>query len=122
MMPHSDEEKAYIARAKAAPLEFFVSADEIEVVWSMAENWLSRYSSTSFQKHTASVLSTSTAGTIRGYTVTKTPENDGFRVKVACDTLNFFAYKDADYNAHFLAHYLQSGEGEEYKDLIAFRK
>jgi hypothetical protein len=115
------EERSYLERAEACPLEFTIPADEADAAWGRAQSFIGRFSSMKLQTVTDFVIQTYNPreGNVDfGYYVTKTPLGDQVRITVECIKGNLFSGADAKRNAHILAYYIKTGE-EPSPKLIA---
>jgi hypothetical protein len=113
MVELTQEEKAYLEKARKQPLEFTVSEEKSDKIWGRAQSFIAKHSSFKLQNTTDYVIQTyyPTSGDAQfGYKVIKTEMNNGVEITVDCFTGNVFMQKDADTNAHILAYYLKTGE------------
>ncbi|MHA1305140.1 MAG: hypothetical protein ACTSPI_15690 [Candidatus Heimdallarchaeaceae archaeon] len=113
MLKLTPEEKTYLEKAKAFPLEFTIPKSEVEEAWGRAQSFIGRFSSMKLQTVTDFVIQTYNprSGDVDfGYYVTKTPMSDNVLITVQCIAGNMFTGADANTNAHILAYYIKTGE------------
>ena len=113
MLKLTPEERTYLEKAKAFPLEFTIPKSEADEAWGRAQSFIGRFSSMKLQTVTDFVIQTYNPRSTDvdfGYYVTKTPMGDKVQITVQCNTGNVFAEEDANNNAHILAYYIKTGE------------
>jgi len=111
--PATPEEAAYLERVMACPLIFVIPTDEAELAWGRIQGFLGKYSSMKIQTATDYVVETynpAQSAVDFGYSIVRTPVEEGVEIVIRCVTGNMFCRREADLNAHILAHYARAGE------------
>ena len=111
--PTTPEELAYLERVMACPLTFVIPANETELTWGRIQGFLGKYSSMKIQTVTEYVIETYNPVESEvdfGYSIVRTPVEEGVEIAIRCVTGNMFCRREADLNAHILAHYARTGE------------
>jgi hypothetical protein len=100
-------------RALACPLKFTMPSEEADDAWARAQSYIGRFASLNIQTATDYVIQTYKPRGNRvdfGYSVTRAPMGEETQFTVRCTYGNRYSRKDARNNAHFLAHYIRTGE------------
>jgi len=116
--PTTLDELAYAERVKSQPIVFFISKEEEKVVWGRAQSWINKYSSMAIRFATDFVVETFHPYNEAhfGYSITKTPKENGFEITVKCIVKRpsvsgrALQEKHATRNLHILVYYMQTGE------------
>jgi tetratricopeptide (TPR) repeat protein len=117
----TSDERIYLEKVKAFPLEFTIPINEVEVAWGRTQSFIGRFSSMKLQIVTDYIIQTYNPpkGEISfGYYVTKTPIGNNVKITVICITGDPLGEGAASLNAHILAYYIKTGE-LPYPRLIA---
>jgi len=115
------EQRTYLDEVKKFPLSFTISKSKNDVLWGRAQSFIAQYSSMKIQIATDFVIQTYNppgSEVKYGYSVTKTPENDNFRIIVKCFCGNPLVINSVRKNAHIFSYYLKTGENP-YPKLIS---
>lgn len=114
------DERLYMEKVRAQPLEFEISEIEAKTAWGRAQSFIGQYSSMKLQIVTDYVIQTynPTFDAYRrnfGYYVTKTPIGNNVKISVQClgeppKTEYGEPFPTIELNAHILAHYIKTGE------------
>ena len=107
------EIQAYDTRVMSQPTSFSLPTENSTEAWSRAHQFVATLSSFRMQTVTDYVIQTymmESAWPKYGYSVTRTTSGDRTNFSVQCFCTNRFSGKNAEYNAHALAHYMVTGE------------
>lgn len=112
-MQLSQDEKDYIEKVKAFPLELTIPKTDEADAWGRAQSFVGRFSSMKLQTATDFIIQTynpSSSDESFGYYVTKTPLRDSVQMNIRCNVGNQMWAPDAELNGHILAYYVKTGE------------
>ena len=107
------EEISYDYRILNQPTTFSLPNEKAEEAWSRANQFIATNSSYKIQTANSYIIQTyssSSALPMFGYNVSRSTNGNMTLFVIQCFHSNMFSKKEADYNAHALAHYMVTGE------------